>query len=107
MLEDKLADLVVPGVDAAREAGKLLQDLPTLWEEANLAERRTILTSTLDAVYLDAVEEKALVAIRPKPAFRRLFEVAVAREFSNVVSINEPPPTGNPEAAHTWFWWRR
>ena len=32
-LEDKLANLVVPGVDAAMEAGKLLENLPVLWEE--------------------------------------------------------------------------
>ena len=29
-LEEKLSSLLVPGVDAAREAGKLLKDLPTL-----------------------------------------------------------------------------
>ena len=42
-LEDKLGSLVVPGVDAARQAGELLEDLPRLWEEANLAERRKLL----------------------------------------------------------------
>ena len=43
-LDDKLANLVVPGVDAAMEAGKLLENLPVLWEEAGLAERRNLLT---------------------------------------------------------------
>ena len=33
-LEDKLANLVVPGVDAAMEAGTLLENLPNLWDEA-------------------------------------------------------------------------
>ena len=42
-LEDKLVNLVVPGVDAAMEAGKLLEDLPVLWEEADLTERRKLL----------------------------------------------------------------
>ena len=42
-LEDLLASLVVPGVDAALEAGKLLEDLPKLWQEANLGERRRLL----------------------------------------------------------------
>ena len=32
-LEDKLANLVVPGVDAAMEAGNLLENLPVLWQE--------------------------------------------------------------------------
>ena len=62
----------------------------------------------LDAVYVDTVEEKSIVAIRPKPAFRPLFEVATTREDSNVVLINEPPPTSNePEAADLCFRWRR
>ena len=39
-LEDKLDTLVVPRVDAAMEAGKLLERLPDLREKENLAERR-------------------------------------------------------------------
>ena len=46
----------------------------------------------LDAVYVDTVEEKSIVAIRPKPAFQLLFEIATTREGSDVVLINEPPP---------------
>lgn len=107
-LEDKLANLVVPGVDAAREAGRLLEDLPALWEQTNLAERRKLLLTMLDAVYVDTIEEKAIVAIWPKPAFRPLFEVATTREGSNVVLINEPPPASDgSEAASPCFWWRR
>ena len=100
--------LVVPGVDATKEAGKLLENLPTLWEEANLPERRKLLMSMLEAVYVDTVEEKAIVAIRPKPAFMPLFEIATTREGSDVVLINEPPQASNePEAADWCFWWRR
>ena len=33
------------------EAGKLLENLPDLWEEADLAERRKLLMAMLDAVY--------------------------------------------------------
>jgi len=91
-LEDKLANLVVPGVDAAMEAGKLLEDLPVLWEEADLTERRKLLMAMLDAVYVDTVEEKSVVAIRPKPAFRPIFEVATTRGGSGIVLINETPP---------------
>ena len=57
-LEEKLSSMVVPGVDAARAAGKLLENLPTLWDESNLTERRKLLLSMLDAVYVDTVEEK-------------------------------------------------
>ena len=107
-LEEKSSYLVVPGVDAAREAGKLLEDLPTLWEEAKLTERRKLLMAMLDAVYWDTVEEKSIVTIRPKPPFRPLFEVATTREGSEVVLINEPPQTcTGTEAADMCFWWRR
>ena len=107
-LEEKLATLVVPGVDAAKEAGELLERLPSLWEEANLSERRKLLLSMLDAVYVDTADEKAVVAIRPKPAFRPLFEIATTREGSDVLLINEPPKADvEPEAADSCFWWRR
>ena len=43
----------------------------------------------LDAVYVDTVEEKRIVAIRPRPAFRPLFEVATTREDSGVVLVSE------------------
>ena len=62
----------------------------------------------LDAVYVDTVEEKSIVAFRPKPAFRPLFEIATTREDSDVVLINEPPKASTePEAADPRFWWRR
>ena len=43
----------------------------------------------LDVVYVDTVEEKAVVAIRPRPAFMPLFEVATTRDGSDVVLITE------------------
>ena len=107
-LEDKMANLVVPGVDPAMEAGKLLEDLPVLWEEANLSERRRLLMAMLEAVYVDTVEEKSVVAIRPKPAFRPIFEVATTREGSGIILINQTPQTRYESGASgLCFWWRR
>ena len=101
-LEDKLANLVVPGVDAAMEAGKLLENLPALWEEADLTERRKLLMAMLDAVYVDTVEEKSVAAIRP------FFEVATTREGSGIALINQTPQTQDePEASESYSWWRR
>ena len=109
LLQDRLASLVVPGVDAAKEAGLLLENLPGLWEEADLGERRRLLMTMLDAVYMDSVEEKAIVAIQPKPAFLPLFEVATTREGSDVFlfSERETPPAEGPEAHDPCLWWRR
>ena len=68
-LEFDLTALVVPEADAVAEAGRLVQCLPELWTTADLAERRRLLLTVLDAVYVDAREARAVVSIRPKAAF--------------------------------------
>ena len=72
-LDEKLRTLVVPEVDAATAAGELVENLPALWERADLSQRRKILMTMLDGVSVDTVQNKAIVALRPKPAFRALF----------------------------------
>ncbi|HZA25623.1 MAG TPA: recombinase family protein, partial [Dehalococcoidia bacterium] len=108
-LEDRLQLLVVPGIDAAQEAGKLLENLPVLWEAADLGERHKILLTMLDGVYVDTVEDKAIVAIRPKPAFQALFQVATTKEGSGVLFYNEKASTlsGSSDEMIPCFWWRR
>ena len=77
-------------------------------ERRHLGERRKLLLTMLDAVYVETVEEKAIVAIRPKPAFRALFEMATTQEGSGVVLYNATPPDSDgPEAEAPCFWWRR
>jgi hypothetical protein len=61
----------------------------------------------LDAVYVDTLEEKAIVAIRPKAALRPLLEIATTREDSGVVLINETPPDPDDSEASSCSWWRR
>ncbi len=108
LLEMELESLVVPEANAAEEVGKLLSDLPRLWNGANMEERRKLLLSMLDAVYVDTKEEKRIVAIRPKPAFRHIFQVATTRKGSEVVLINEPQEQTTPEAqSDPCLWWRR
>ena len=78
-----------------------MEDLPQLWEEARLTERRQLLLTMLDAIYVDTVDEKSVVAIRPKPAFMPLFEIATTREGGDVVLITEkdlPPADEGSEA---------
>ena len=115
LLDEKLRSLVVPDADAALDAGQILQDLPELWGRADLSERRRILMTMLSAVYVDTVEEKRVVAIRPKPAFRALFEIATTRKDRGVVLVSEPghenPSTPAPDGqgvdGFLCFWWRR
>ena len=44
----------------------------------------------LDAVYVDAKKLKSIVAIKPKPPFRPIFQVAATSAGSNIYIINEP-----------------
>ena len=87
------------------EAGNLLEDFPVLWEEADLTERHNLLMAMLEAVYVDTVEGKSVVAILPKPAFRPIFEVATSREDSGIALI---PPQARYESgtSKSCSWWR-
>jgi site-specific DNA recombinase len=76
-LDEQLSALVMPEADASAEAGKLLEDLPGLWELANLGERRGLLVNLFDAVYVDTIEKKGVVSVQPKPAFMALLDIAV------------------------------
>ena len=73
-LELELESLVVPEVSEAEEAGRILSDLPDLWRDADMEERRKILLGMLDAVYVETRKLKQVVAIRPKAA-RRFFRL--------------------------------
>ena len=86
-----------------------------LGTEATLQERRKLLLMTLDGVYIDAREEKHVVAIKPKAAFRPVFRVATTKAGSDVVLIheedpdkpNQPRPHGHEADGSSCSWWRR
>jgi hypothetical protein len=44
----------------------------------------------LDAVYVDAKKTKSIIAVKPKPPFKPVFQVAASREESDISIINEP-----------------
>ncbi len=95
LLKDQLATLVAPAVDAATEAGKLLENLPGLWDQADLGERRLLLTAMLDAVYVDTIEKQGVVRIEPKAIFSPIFELARSSTFNanepQMLSVNSKP----------------
>jgi hypothetical protein len=64
--------------------------LKRLWAGANLSERRQLLLSMLDAVYFETKQTKSLIAVRPKPPFKPVFQVAATKEGSGIHIINEP-----------------
>jgi hypothetical protein len=90
LLEMELESLVIPEANAAEEAGKMIMDLPRLWSKANQEERRRLLLTMLDAVYVDAKKSKSVVAIKPKPPFKPVFQVAASRNGSDIRILNEP-----------------
>ena len=122
-LEDRIASLIFPDQESAMQAGNLLEDLPELWGKATLGEQRSLLLTMLDAVYVDAREEKRVVAIKPKPAFLALFEIAAMAEGSGIVLVadtpeghgdeccpakkTEPPDNSSEGSGAPCFWWRR
>ena len=75
----------------------------------------------LGQVYVDTVEEKRIVANRPKPTFRPLLEIATMREGSGIVLVtqrhdedgqpaeitNAPPPGGQGADEVPCSWWSR
>ena len=93
LFEQQLESLVTPEANAAEEAGKLIHDLPKLWSEANQEEQRKLLQTMLDAVYIDTKRSRSVIAVKPKPPFRPVFQVAAQQEGSLIHIID-----GNSEA---------
>ena len=95
-IETQLESLVVPEIDAAEEAGRLLGMIPELWDRASTAERHELLTRMLDAVYVDMRGTRSVVQIKPKPAFRELFGMAKTASGTCVDFVQKEPPEKNP-----------
>ena len=57
-----------------------------------MTQRLYLLVALLNAAHVDTVKEKSVVAIRPKPPFRPIFEVAATRAGSGIPLKKETPP---------------
>ena len=78
---------------------------------------REELLTILDAVYVDAKDEKRIVAIKPKAPFKPVFQVATTREGSGVALVHDPdaepqtadqpPPGGQEVDGVSCSCWRR
>jgi hypothetical protein len=58
------------------ETVELFSNLPVLWNEATTEERRTLLKSLVELVYVD-IKTKQVTAIKPTPACRALYGVGI------------------------------
>ena len=61
---------------AIEEAVELFSDIPVLWNEATTDERRRLINTLVEMVYVD-LETKQVAALRPTPAFRVLLGNAI------------------------------
>ncbi len=59
----------------------------------------------LDAVYVDAKNTKSIVAIKPKPPFMPIFQVAATKSGSKIHIVTSPSRLRLE--ARPCFWWRR
>ena len=73
--------MLVPAVDAAKEAGRLLADMPRLWAGAALPERHQLLMTILDAVYIDMKGSKSIVSVKAKPVSQSVLGLVAPNSY--------------------------
>jgi hypothetical protein len=63
----------------------------------------------LEGVYVDTVDEKSIIALKTKPAFKALFQIATTKEGSGIILYNEKALTFSESSDENapCFWWRR
>ena len=79
--EWELESSLIPEVDAAKEAGRLLTETPRLWAGATLKERHQLLATILDAVYVDMKDKKSVVSVKAKPAFQAVLGLVTPNSY--------------------------
>lgn len=65
----QLESLVIPEMDATKEAGRLIHDLPVLWAGATLEERHRLLVAVSDGVYVDLGGQQCITHVKTKTVF--------------------------------------
>jgi site-specific DNA recombinase len=86
LLQDTFDSLVIPEEDAAINAGKLLENLGTIWQGATLEEKHKLLSLMLEAVYVDLVASRSIVGIQARPAFYPIFN-ALENQADNKIIV--------------------
>ncbi len=88
-LEWELEALLIPEADAVKAAGRLLADIPRLWVKATLQERHRLLTTILDAVYIDMKDKKSIISVKAKPVFKDVLGLAIYGKSVFMVETGE------------------
>jgi site-specific DNA recombinase len=74
-LRAKLAELTPPELPDLQRAAALLQDFGAIWDAATPKERKQIVRTLLEAVYLDAGDDGPVTGIEPKAEYKALFQL--------------------------------
>jgi DNA invertase Pin-like site-specific DNA recombinase len=107
VLKSQLDGLIVPEQGSILQAGRLLEDLPLMWDKAQLEERHTILRGFLECVYVDLAEPPTLVGIKPKPQFLEFLGRVGPEEMATDKIGNEGSDAENASEPILTGWWRR
>ena len=89
-----------PNID---EAVALFSDIPQLWAEATVEERRKLIGPLIQRVYVD-LEHKQISAIVPEPPFQALLAHAIQKAPGTPVLL---VPMDELNHEPIWSWWRR
>lgn len=92
-IDIQLSQAITVTTPDIEQAVELFSDIPMLWLEANIDERRTLVRTLIETAYVD-LEMKLVTAIRPTPAFRTLFGVGIKTPPDAPVGL-EPFKHGN------------
>ena len=67
----------------------MIENLAKLWKGATIGERHKLPLGMLEGVYIDVKKAKRIVAIKPKPAFRPVFQVITTKTGNGVATITK------------------
>jgi len=87
--QDNLDSLVIPEEDAAINAGKLLENLGTIWQGATLKEKHKLLSIMLEAVYVDLTATRSIVGIQPRPVFYPIFKTLENQSDDRIIVFHD------------------
>jgi hypothetical protein len=99
-LRAQLLALTPPMMPDLEWAAEILQDFGRIWEAATPKERRQIVHTLLETVYLDA-DRGPVVAIEPRAEFAPLFEMMAAGAVESYgIDLLSP----GAELSEQWSW---
>ena len=73
----------------------MIENIAKLWEKTTLEEKRKLLTSILEAIYVDLLATRSVVGIQPKAPFYSVFE-ALKKDYKvTIFDPNDKKETGS------------